>query len=211
MSKFTIIILSLILGSLAFSEEVPQGDAGKLPDADQAMIDKAINSNLGDADKAYRAYQITLTKAQSKVLASLEKLKADANNVHKGNMDLKERSAMVDAIEAKEKEINEGALGDVIAKADDDLSVDKEKDLENLKVAIIGKWTTNNVIRWEFLKDGTGTHYGAGDLKKYPITWNVVNGEIVCSGVGDRHIVFSKDLKTATEDKSISLSKSEAK
>jgi hypothetical protein len=132
-------LILLAFTGIAFAAE--DAGAGKLPDSDQALIDKAVNSNLGDADKAYSTYLSVLAKSQTKVMASLEKLKADANNVHKGNMDLKERSALVEAIEAKEKEIKDGSLGDVV--------VLNEKSSENVdllgvaqgpKQMIVGKW-----------------------------------------------------------------------
>ena len=77
-------------------------DAPKLPPVDQAVLDKAIDANLTEANKAYAAYQTAVAKAQDQAIKALEKVKAEA--MKKGNL------ALANAADAKIKEVRGGTL-----------------------------------------------------------------------------------------------------
>ena len=140
-----------ILATFAFSGEV---DAPKLSKEASQAIDKAIESNLTEPNKLYDAYQASLAKAQSKVIASLEKLKADASDVKKGTMSLKDRSSLVDAIDAKIVEIRKGALGEKVVawRLNDGDLLGGDVVVESL----VGTWKRGDGYIYTLNMDGTG-------------------------------------------------------
>lgn len=95
--SMTINCLILLVGVVFAADEVP-----KLLSADQAVLDKAVDANLTEANKTYIAYQAAIAKAQDQVVKALEKVKTDA--MKKGNLPL------ANAADARIKEVKDGSL-----------------------------------------------------------------------------------------------------
>ena len=124
----------LLAGAVYASEDAP-----KLPPLDQAAIDKAIDANLTEANKAYAAYQTAVAKAQDQVVKALEKLKADA--MKKGNLPL------AIAADSKIKEVRGGSLEQQVTdNSRDDLLGDSAKRVVFDVKAWAGLALRNNIV-----------------------------------------------------------------
>ena len=100
MNLFKILTISLLTISFAFAAD----EATKLHAADQSLIDKALDSNLTNASKAYAAYLAEVAKAQDKTIKELEAVKAAA--MKRGNL------ALANAADAQIKSVKDGALAE---------------------------------------------------------------------------------------------------
>lgn len=92
--------LLTLFAVLAFAAD----EAPKLSAADQLLIDKALDSNLQAASKAYAAYLAEIVKAQEKTIKDLEAVKAAA--MKKGNL------ALANAADGEIKKVKDGALAE---------------------------------------------------------------------------------------------------
>lgn len=77
-------------------------DAAKLPAADQAALEKALDANLAAATRSYAAFLTEVAKAQEKTIKELETLKQAA--MKKGNL------ALANAADAQIKSVKDGLL-----------------------------------------------------------------------------------------------------
>jgi hypothetical protein len=105
----TVTILVLLVCGRIVAEDPPDLP---LTVNEQAELDKILDSNLGDAMKAYNAYRAVLAKMADKTIKDLEKEKLDV--IKRGNLAL--ASAVVNAIkDVKSGSLRERLLGKVVA------------------------------------------------------------------------------------------------
>ena len=159
-----------LLATFAFSGEA---EAPKLPKEASDAINKAIEGNLTEASKLYEAYQASLTKAQSKVLASLEGVKKDLNDTKKFvKLSISDRADAIKEIDGKIQEIRKNGLGEkVVAWGLNDGDLFGEG--VDLKKMIVGKWGEGKTVVWEFNDDGTGAHYW--NKATYSLKWSYID------------------------------------
>lgn len=140
----------MLLALCAFSAE-------EKPKASTIAIDKAIEAQLGPCNKAYDAYQKALEDANKKVIASLEKLKADLNDTKKGSMSLTDRADAIKEVDAKIAEIRKNGLGEAVVAS---RSVDLLGEGNKSKNSLVGKWVYDDKV-FVFNDDMTVTnHWG---------------------------------------------------
>jgi hypothetical protein len=140
-------VLLMLLGSAMLSAaDDPSAGAGAQPKSTATVIyEKIVATDTKDALRAYQDYQAALDKARDKVLKALQKAEADLNDVHKyTDLSITDRAKAIDELQAKEKLVKSGALGEGIADdaSGDPLGVGHETPggvREPLK-SIVGTW-----------------------------------------------------------------------
>jgi hypothetical protein len=110
------VLLAVSLATVLTAEDAPSAAADPQAKSPAAVIyEKIVEENTKDAARAYLAYQNVLDKDQDKVLKALEKAKADLNDIHKyANMNITDRARAIDELNAREKDVQAGALGEGI-------------------------------------------------------------------------------------------------
>lgn len=122
----------------------------------QTAIDRSIEGNLNKAYKSYDAYLKELEIAKIVVVKDLEKMKAEA--MKKGDL------AHANIVEAKIKEVKDGALGDRIVERSK--SVDLLGDSDGWIERLDGKWIRNADHKAFEFKNGIASLDGESEKPK---------------------------------------------
>jgi hypothetical protein len=129
----------LLSGSAVPAADVPSADAGVAPKSAATVIyEKIVAADTKESVRAYQEYQAALDKDRDKVLKALQKAEAELNDVHKyADMTITERAKAIEELQAKEKAVKAGALGDGIV---DDANGDPLGMGHAPQRSIVGTW-----------------------------------------------------------------------